>query len=622
MLTQKGTRSSGRGEGGFVVRLLPIIYPGLPEPDRFLAFCHEVVAQAKVHPLLNHYCVSIGVADELLPYCPSLCQQIIPPTDLRYNALDGWLTTDGRLRSRLDLLWSGDSVAEGSILKYPALDPRDAVFALIPASVDTTPEIWASESHFSFGAAWAGPYGSKAAVLIYHVRLRDPGGKVSDESFRDPNPSSLAMNLIENVATQHLGVPDPLMEVIRIEFGYETRVNPQQPAVENRLRALYFGDSSCSLQTLKRSLLLFDDLHFHDRPSLMVGDWGTIGSPSEMRRYALSFAHAEVPVLVHRESDILEENALDTIASDLEDPEFSRIFFEGLKNDAHFRSRFLPEEARFGGKTRVHTGKEIADAMLRSDVCGRAYDLDRYRKASVPVFDPSDPVGLEHAFVRLVAIASYAVSLCCALSHENDLIPFTEARPFYALLKRRHERAFQREGVGHSISLTLPYLSFRILDTLIPVEILDRASVSQILQLRKATRGTYGSFRSHLLMLQSKLDSEDWSDELEREVDRMLHQEVIPLAREFEIESSRIAEDFFGNIYKEIVKSIPSTTVSTIALNALLSLTWAEILVLGCSLVAAKVFPHLRDFYQEKRNLRRRNALTYLIELKRGVAGI
>jgi hypothetical protein len=506
-------------------------------------------------------------------------------------------------------------------LKYPGLDPKDVVFAIIPASVDTITEVWATESHFSFRASWMGPYRSKAAVLAYHVRLRDSGGKVSEESFRDLNASSFAMQLIENVAAENLGVPDPLMEVIRLEFGYETRLDPQRPEVEDRLRALYFGHSVCSLETLKRSLLLFDDLHFHDRPSLAVGNWGTIGSPSEVRRYALSFAQADVPVLVHKESEILRANALDAIASDLEDPECSRIFFEGLKSDPLFRSRFLPEEAQYGSKSGVHTGKEIADAMLRQDLGGRAYDLDRYRKGSIQVFNPTDPVGLEHTFVRLLASASLEISLCCTLSHENDLLPFTEARPFNALLARRHGRALQREGVRRSNSPSLSYLSFRILDRMIPAEILDRVSVSQVVELRKATRGTYASFRSHLLALQSKLDSEEWSDQLEQEVDRVLRQEVIPLAREFENESSRIAEQFFGDIYKEAVKSIGPATVGTVALNALLGLSWGEILVLGCSLMATRVLPHLRDFYQEKRNLRRKNALTYLMELRKSVAG-
>jgi hypothetical protein len=614
------TRSQRRDAGGFVVRLLPIVYPGLPEVDRFLAFCREASAQAKAHPLLKHYGVSIEVAEELLPYCAAFCESIIPPQNLRYNALDSWLTTDGRLRWRLDLLWTATPVAEGAALIYPALDPKDVVLALIPASVDTTPELWATEMHFRSGAAWMGPYRSKAMVLIYHVRVRGPSGEASEESFRDLNAASLAADLVENIATQQLSVPDPLMEVIRIEFGYETRLDRQRPEVGDRLRALYFGDSFCTAETLKRSLLLFDDLHFHDRPSLVVGDWGVIGSPSEARHYALSFAKAGVPVLVHRESDVLRASALDAVASDLVDREFSRIFFDELRSDPIFRSLFLPEAAQYGSESGAHSGKEIADAMLRQDLGGRAYDLDRFRKASARPFDPTDRAGLEHTFVRLLVSASLEISLCCVLSHENDLIPLTEIQAFNRLLARRHTRALQREGVRRSVSPTLPYLSFRVLDRMIPAEVLERVSVAQVVELRKATRGAYASFRDHLLALHSKLDSEEWNEQLEREVDRLLRQEVIPLAQDFESESSRIIEELLGSIYKEAVKSITPATVSTVALNALLGLSWAEILVLGCALMASKVLPHLRDVYQESRNLRRRNALTYLMELRKRVS--
>jgi hypothetical protein len=41
--------------------------------------------------------------------------------------------------------------------------------------------------------------------------------------------------------------------------------------------------------TLKKAILLFDEIHFIDRPSFMFGNFGTIATASPMRAYEQSF---------------------------------------------------------------------------------------------------------------------------------------------------------------------------------------------------------------------------------------------------------------------------------------------------------------------------------------------
>jgi hypothetical protein len=608
--SKEGTAATPAQPLPVVVNILPILYDGLPEPERFRWFCRAVADRVNENPLLQHYKVTTRVADELLPLLPALCGAAIPPRSRRYNVNDGWHTTPGHIRFRLDQLYTRDRVDDVTDLTFPGLERNNIVLALIPASIETTPELSAQDKHFNSGAAWSGRYRTKAMVLVYHVLLRDDAGNIVEDAFREWTPENVANDIIHNIA-ETIGIDDPQMEWIRIEFGYETGIDPERPDVDDRLRALYFGRSFADLGTLKRALLLFDDLHFHDRPSLAVGQWGLVGSASAARQYAYSFASEGVPVLVHGTPDVIKETALDAIAREIEDPEFSRIVWEGLRDDPSFRNYHLPPEADY----RYAKGAEIAGAMIRADLGGKPYDLRASETPPERIYDPADLKGIAHAFLQILVSASMELNLCCGLAHENDLLPFTDFATYNRLLIRRHERGIERAQLD-SRKLALPRLSFSILDQVIPRKLIESASLGEIIDLRKANRESYAAFRSHLLRLHAKLDVEDLTEDADREIAKVLREDVIPLAEEFQRETKRLGEELLGELYKKATAGFGGMGAIDVALRALGGLTWAEILLQGCGVVAGSVLPPLRDHFQEKRNLKRRNALAYLMEAR------
>lgn len=49
------------------------------------------------------------------------------------------------------------------------------------------------------------------------------------------------------------------------------------------MKLLYCGEEYCDQPVLKRMLVIAEEIHFMDRPSVTFGNWGTIGHASLKR---------------------------------------------------------------------------------------------------------------------------------------------------------------------------------------------------------------------------------------------------------------------------------------------------------------------------------------------------
>jgi hypothetical protein len=96
---------------------------------------------------------------------------------------------------------------------------------------------------------------------------------------------------------------------------------------KERINVFYYPEMSADLATLKKAILLFDEIHFMDRPALTFfgGAYGLIGAASPLRRFEHAFRADGVPLFVHPapagpvEGDLLQE-----INADIDDLEFLR----------------------------------------------------------------------------------------------------------------------------------------------------------------------------------------------------------------------------------------------------------------------------------------------------------
>jgi len=608
------------------IDLLPLTYEGLPEPERFVGYCRRVAEVAEGHPLFKHYPVKFTSREDLSIYWPALLRGVVPPRNTRYNAMDGWLTVKDRIRARAELLFTVNPVDPGGSLHFPGLEERYRVLvAIVPCSIRTTPQIWAEEKHFSSGAdMFASPH-SKAFGLVYHHTLVREDGTEVESGFRELDPEFFGHELAEVIAERSLGIEDVLAEVVRIEFGYETRAHPQKPEVLDRMRVLYLGGAECSDLALKRSLLLFDDLHFHDRPAVNLRNWGTIGGDSSLRQLSYGVSREGVPLLVHRaDQRQFKELAVDTASADLEDPEFSKVFADAFLGDASFRRLFLQHEAQYPGVGGVHRGSEVAAAFakLGAGLGGRSYDFVDLENWGAKT-DPSDETSLRRTFGTFLVGASLEVSLCCYLAQECDLVLLAEHPAYQKLLQVRYNRERQ-ESKKRPLMPSLPVLAVRTLDTVIPPPLLEKASLLDVITFRKEMRPAYERFRRHLVRLTDQLEHGAWTPEFEAAIERMMRSEVRPAVESFEDECKGIVEKLHNELYKDAMVGVAAAAGATAALvrgdgvlvTLLSQVSFAELLLTGCGILAARVLPKIRDFHQEQRQVRRANALSYLLDFR------
>jgi hypothetical protein len=109
-----------------------------------------------------------------------------------------------------------------------------------------------------------------------------------------------------------------------------------------KINVFYYPDFFVEYATLVKAILLFDELHFMDRPSMMFGkgpgQFGTIGSPSPLRQYEASFREEGVPFFVHpAPMGPVQHEWYERIKADVNDLEFLGRFQSGLKTSHTFR---------------------------------------------------------------------------------------------------------------------------------------------------------------------------------------------------------------------------------------------------------------------------------------------
>lgn len=597
-----------------ILHVIPIVYDDLPDPERFLSLCKQIVSSINKNELFQHYGVAALYGDTLIKYSKYLIEGIIPPPNLRYNAMDGWLTVASKIRWRLDLLKTSKPVYDDSDLNYPNIDKDDMILAIVPSSIKTTPDIWNQEKHFGHGGEY---HGSTLKVLEfqYHVCLTNDKDEVIEEFFKDYNPEVIAYQIVEAIAEAHMGISDVQMQTIKIKFGYDTKDKNKENELFDRLRVFFYGNDICSPTLLKQSILLFDDIHFHDRPSFKIGAMGTIASDSRIRPYLYSFAKDGIPIIVHKGFKSWSDTIYnDSVANEIEDPRFSDLFFEGFKLDENFRNLFIQPKANYvKGK-----GYEISDAITKLDLGNKPYDLNNYKQLTVEPFNPNDPKSLEETFAHFLIEASMKLNLCCVISHENDLIPFTEYPTLEKLLALRHKRIIEKgEQPEEQADAKLLYLSKKIFEHIIPQEVIGKATFEQIIQFRKENSDNYITFRKYLMQLNLNIESEIWDEKFEKELITILVGKVIPAVDEFQNECKRIWEKMFGSIAKKLIGSGSVVGLSSFFVSFFTGFSWIDLFIKGCGLAAPIVLPNVIDYSLEKRNLKRKNALSYLIDFKK-----
>ena len=112
--------------------------------------------------------------------------------------------------------------------------------------------------------------------------------------------------------------------------------------MRDKIRALYYPDFVCDNIALVKAILLFDEIHFMDRPSFTFylggndlggkpAGFGLIGAQSPLRQYEASFREHGVPLYVHEApGGPVYGELLESVTADVTDSQFLSRFQEGF----------------------------------------------------------------------------------------------------------------------------------------------------------------------------------------------------------------------------------------------------------------------------------------------------
>jgi len=349
-------------------------------------------------------------------------------------------------------------------------------------------------------------------------------------------------------------------------------------------------------------LVVAEEIHFMDRPSVTFGNWGTIGHDSYARRIDWS----GLPVLI----DVYEPPSGPAqglygpyIEADINNLIFTETVLEGFRSSDEFASKYIQFEANYGSGM----GKEIVH-VLRKDNNLLDGDFNLELKVDGPnMFDTSTPERRRETFKTVLIEASIKVTSATILAEETNTIPITDD-PYIARLIGL--RVSDSSYVGGT-SRHAPFIGLEIAKSVIPDEALKHLKITEILKYREKAKDSYIAWIAEVNKIASKIGNIDGNISPD-EIAKIIATDFAPRVIEYKNDMCAIRDDLFADVMKKIVKwEMPSLTLAYLA-----NLGIAGAITIFASALAPAV-PDIVDYFKSKRDIERRNAMSFLIKLSR-----
>jgi len=370
------------------------------------------------------------------------------------------------------------------------------------------------------------------------------------------------------------------------------------------MKLLYSGSTFCDEPVLKRLLVVAEEIHFMDRPSVTFGGWGTIGHHSLARRIDSSGS----PVLIGALSppsgpgDRLYNPYIE---ADINNPEFASIVLDGIQYSDEFALKFIQFEANYRSGIK---GKEIVQALRTDcDLLENKLDLE---VDGTNMFDVSSHESRRNTFKIILIEASINITSTVILAEESGIIPVSEDSYIIKLIA---SRASDSAYVGGTSKIS-PYIGLDVVKAVIPDELLKQITIPEILKYREKAKDAYTAWSTEINRVAAGISNIDGITTEKDEIARVIAADLMPQIVEYRNDMCAIRDDLFSDLLKKIVTwEVPSLSLAYLA-----NLGFAGAIALFASALTPAI-PDAVDYFKEKRNLERRNAMSFLIRLSRNV---
>lgn len=361
------------------------------------------------------------------------------------------------------------------------------------------------------------------------------------------------------------------------------------------MNLLYSGASACDEQTLKRLLLVASRLSFMDRPSVLTGhNRGTIGHSSIIRQF--DFSDSPVPIDVHAPNSYGSQEAFSRyLIADFKNDEIAGLFLQGLSDDL-FAEKFLQFGANYGDGI---TGKLVRGALTRAAgltpiPVEEAFDARQ-------LFKIDTTYGLRATLQSLMADASIQVTSSLLVAEAIDAFPVANDHFFLRLLSQRTtNKAYVGGAPNNSWVVGMEFARAAI-----PDEALQRLTIRDVINYRKKTLDQYAAWSTEINQISAKID-ELTSAEARETIPRLIAAELTPKLAAYHADMAATRDDLFAGLAKGLVSLKPPAvslaTFGTIGFSAAIA-----------AFAASLAIPPAIDFVKERRKVKRKHAVSYLV---------
>lgn len=368
------------------------------------------------------------------------------------------------------------------------------------------------------------------------------------------------------------------------------------------MKLLHIGTHFCPVDTLARLFVLGDELIFLDRPSVTFDNWGTVGAQSYMRHISWEGAPVRVTV-VEPPSGPARYLYESYVLADIQNPDFVRVFLDGLKFDNVFAERYLPPTANYG---EGRTGADVR-RLLVADSSLYETKLDLARGDPAIMFKAEMPEGRRAAVRTLIVDASIQVTSALLMADEIGALPIADDATYPRLLALR---AGSSNYIGGTHTLA-PRLGLEFARAIIPDEVMKKLDFKDIFEYRRKSKDVYDAWNIELNKTAAKLSESDLIDQDET-IRKIIATDLMPKVREYELELESIRDRLFG----DLIKSVATWEFPTISIAYFANLGFAGAIAAFAAGMRSAV-PHIVDYVASRRAVVRNHAMSYLIGLSK-----
>jgi hypothetical protein len=368
-----------------------------------------------------------------------------------------------------------------------------------------------------------------------------------------------------------------------------------------QLRLLYTPAPMCSEETLKRLMLVGNQLDFMDRPSVTLGDAGTIGIASPMRQ--LNTKGEPVTVQVYAPpsgpaSQLYERY----IEADLRNSAFISTVLEGLRDSESFASMILQREANYGDGL---TGSDIRTALIAAiPALGAPLELRTDREP----FQVDSIDSCRNTLAFIIFDLSVQITSALAVSAHTGAQPVADERHFSRLMATRT----QGDVYGVTPNFAAPFLGLAFAKAVIPDEVLQRLSLGEIINYRRKSVGSYTAWSAEIDRVAADLDDISPSEALKK-IPNIIRTELTPKLVEFQNDMEDVRDELFG----ELIKSVTKWEIPTLSVACLSGQSFTNAILAFCAAVVGGSTGPIVDYVSSRRSIARKHSVSYLLGISR-----